>query len=225
MKEPSPRHGFTLIELLIVVAIIAILAAIAVPNFLQAQTRSKVSRALSDLRTMRTAVEAYAVDWNRYPRFTWPCAHFNDRWDGFQVAGTLPTSITSPIGYLSTIPLDPFAQGTEFTKGDKYYAYAAEYWMEWMFADSRVQKPCVVEEAPTLVFLVGNRRVARQVRQYFGGYYLWCTGPAGTQVTAQGNVDTYFLQYDPTNGTISPGRIFVAQKFSEPTYVPPDNFF
>ncbi len=54
-------RGFTLIELLIVVLIIAILAAIAVPNFLEFQTRSKVSRAVSDMRSIATAVEAYMV--------------------------------------------------------------------------------------------------------------------------------------------------------------------
>ena len=50
--------AFTLIELLIVVAIIAILAAIAVPNFLEAQIRAKVSRVLSDQRSLATAMEA-----------------------------------------------------------------------------------------------------------------------------------------------------------------------
>ena len=60
-------RAFTLIELLIVVAIIAILAAIAVPNFLEAQVRSKVSRVKSDLRSVVTALEAYAVDRNDYP--------------------------------------------------------------------------------------------------------------------------------------------------------------
>jgi prepilin-type N-terminal cleavage/methylation domain-containing protein len=59
--------GFTLIELLIVVAIIAILAAIAVPNFLEAQVRSKVSRAHSDMRSLATAIESYMVDNNKFP--------------------------------------------------------------------------------------------------------------------------------------------------------------
>ena len=61
-------RAFTLIELLIVVAIIAILAAIAVPNFLEAQTRSKVSRSKADIRTQAIAMEAYFVDHNSYTR-------------------------------------------------------------------------------------------------------------------------------------------------------------
>src|SRR5690606_15716696 len=63
----SLRRAFTLIELLIVVAIIAILAAIAVPNFLEAQVRAKVSRVKADLRSVATALESYAVDTNHYP--------------------------------------------------------------------------------------------------------------------------------------------------------------
>src|SRR5271156_4666163 len=63
------KKGFTLIELLIVVAIIAILAAIAIPNFLQAQVRAKVSRTQADMASMATAIEAYCVDNSWYPLY------------------------------------------------------------------------------------------------------------------------------------------------------------
>lgn len=54
------NNGFTLIELLVVVAIISIIALIALPNFLEAQTRAKVSRVKSDIRTLAVAVETYS---------------------------------------------------------------------------------------------------------------------------------------------------------------------
>ena len=59
--------GFTLIELLIVVAIIGIIAAIAIPNLLNAIDRGKQKRSMADLRSIGTAVESYAVDNNVYP--------------------------------------------------------------------------------------------------------------------------------------------------------------
>jgi len=59
--------GFTLIELLIVVAIIGIIAAIAIPNLLNAIDRGKQKRTMADIRSIGTAVEAYAVDNNIYP--------------------------------------------------------------------------------------------------------------------------------------------------------------
>jgi len=62
------QKGFTLIELLIVVAIIGIIAAIAIPNLLNAINRGRQKRSMADMRAIATALEAYSVDFNFYPR-------------------------------------------------------------------------------------------------------------------------------------------------------------
>ena len=100
------EKGFTLIELMIVIAIIGILAAIAIPQFNAYRARSYNAGALSDLRNIETAVEAYYVDFQHYPAVTAPT-------DGNSV-------ITSNYGYQPTngveggdIEID--AAGTSYT--------------------------------------------------------------------------------------------------------------
>ena len=64
-KLNTRRGGFTLVEIMIVVAIIALLAAIAVPNFLRARKRSQATRVLEDLRMIDSAIDQYAIETNK----------------------------------------------------------------------------------------------------------------------------------------------------------------
>jgi prepilin-type N-terminal cleavage/methylation domain-containing protein len=66
LRKLNKKHaGFTLVEIMIVVAIIALLAAIAVPGFLRARKRSQASKMLNDLRMIDAAVDQYAIETNR----------------------------------------------------------------------------------------------------------------------------------------------------------------
>jgi len=73
-KIQKKRGGFTLVEIMIVVAIIALLAAIAVPNFLRARKRSQATKCLEDLRILNSAVDQYAIDTSKASgsAFGWP---------------------------------------------------------------------------------------------------------------------------------------------------------
>lgn len=90
------KNGFTLIELLIVVAIIGILAAIAVPNFLNAMVRAKISRAESELKSLAQGYVMYRMDQNAYAPHS----------DG---APAQHKYLTTPVAYFSSSVVDIFA--------------------------------------------------------------------------------------------------------------------
>ncbi|HQO37017.1 MAG TPA: prepilin-type N-terminal cleavage/methylation domain-containing protein, partial [bacterium] len=87
-------RAFTLIELLIVVAIIGILAAIAVPNFMNARIKASVTRAKADLKAATTALEMYRLDNQRYIR---TMAGASELWQ-----------LTTPMAYMNSVPRDYF---------------------------------------------------------------------------------------------------------------------
>ncbi len=70
LRKLNTKHtGFTLVEIMIVVAIIALLAAIAVPNFLRSRKRSQATQVLQDLRVLDAAVDQYAIETNKTSSF------------------------------------------------------------------------------------------------------------------------------------------------------------
>lgn len=184
-KDSGKQKAFTLIELLIVVAIIAILAAIAVPNFLEAQTRAKVSRVVADMRTIQVGLESYAVDNNKYPREYRSGFYAQDAQINGQAAYAVPfTGLSTPISYLSNAWLvDPFVQQSEVAPFDAMYKYIRYY-------------DLAVRNNPPYL-------------EFYGPYRMLSYGP-DRDFNLGGNQPQ--IMYDSSNGTISIGNIWRSQK-------------
>lgn len=218
--------AFTLIELLIVVAIIAILAAIAVPNFLDAQVRAKVSATKSNMRSLATAVESYYVDNNAFPT-------------GWGIIVN-PADANSHSLYLLSTPIAYFSTGNiQDVFVDQQSNTAMYSTIQWdpMTTDGRMISdyninggfPAVnggsgnyinANEKPGWWVLISN---GPDLKMGFG--YYDPTDPTPDPSDPESNVQWRFHQahvgpaeyenflatiYNPTNGTISIGNIYRA---------------
>jgi len=207
------RKGFTLIELLIVVAIIAILAAIAVPNFLEAQVRAKVSRTHNDLRALAVAEEAYWVDWNSYTQHAGG-ADITDAY-GYGYRGW--RQLTTPVAYISSIPWDPFGRamraGQPEPRGSLYEVgagaigigsagypgnpgpgFPSNTWQMSGFGPDKQDDTAQAQYSP----VPGRKWTWNE------GQYPWITIPANDPAAV---AEALGIIYDSTNGTISAGNI------------------
>jgi prepilin-type N-terminal cleavage/methylation domain-containing protein len=197
--ETAPG-AFTLIELLIVVAIIGILAAIAIPNFLEARVRAKVAAVRSDMRTLGIAAEMYAVDHSEYPphREQETCTElpYHVRYAFF----------TTPIAYVTGVSVrEPFTRsgapdwGPQWEIADTFYLSWTNFW----------SYECRTPMHPLWPYREGHT------------YLLRSRGPdtilepddvRNAHFQGQGHLSPDPFLYDPTNGTVSRGEIIRTRK-------------
>jgi len=205
---PPTRGAFTLIELLIVVTIIAILAAIALPNFLEAQTRSKVARVKADMHALATAIESYRVDGNHYPYRQNETANPPTSEPATPQATKRAqrlSQLTTPIGYISSLPVDLFESHVPAPNNIiDYYDPEQTSWLLNATHPRSYQPGRRVPEggAGWLLVSVGPDT-------YLGAIDNSCACPLG-DIRTRGTV--YFV-YDPTNGTVSKGNIYDSSSY------------
>ncbi|MCC6546119.1 prepilin-type N-terminal cleavage/methylation domain-containing protein [Candidatus Sumerlaeota bacterium] len=198
MKKAS---AFTLIELLIVVAIISILAAIAVPNFLEAQTRAKVSRTKADMRSVATAMESYRVDTNHYPPpFGKVVDNSRDSW----------AVLSTPIAYITAARMqDPFTRPSG-SVGQRTLTYEACNAQNLMLEAPPTAPSISPDGQSTVWWWIASRGPDKRY-----GFQNPSNDPeAAIRVkftnSDSDNASWLTVVYDPTNGTVSLGNIYRA---------------
>ncbi len=188
--------GFTLIELLIVVAIIGILAAIAIPNFLQAQVRAKVASTKAEMRTAANALELYRTDNNQYPPMgeagTWLWSPLTGNWAQFH--SRVPSVLSTPVDYMTAIDQDVFKDPERFSADPDWIQVIKRRYVYYNF-------PQYIDAG----YGVQTRR------QQAGDWLFYSWGPDKIDFNTSLGHSAY-LNYDPTNGTVSLGNIFRTQK-------------
>lgn len=217
-------RGFTLIELLIVIAIILILIAIALPNFLEAQIRAKVSNVSAEMKALETAIASYFIDRARYPG------------DGFEVGGfgyvagaegnpVVWSQLTTPVKYFTAIPLDEFLPADfavddagnspgERDPSNNVYRYYSDGWS--CRASGNTPRPFVGQ--PETCFIPSDRRGKVTPHPFdpnaafLGRWIALSAGPDqehgyGEWEMHRSNITIRSRTYSPTNGTRSYGDI------------------
>ncbi|MBI1783913.1 prepilin-type N-terminal cleavage/methylation domain-containing protein [Candidatus Sumerlaeota bacterium] len=191
----SKRTAFTFVELMIVLIIIATLAAIAVPNFLESKVRASVSRSKADLATLKMAIETYRLENHAYPR---------NRVTGVPDPYDLIV-LTTPVAYLGSLP--PDAMTTQEVRGAHHPRTMGLRPYNYFNA---------IQADP-----VAGLKVKSD--EGFGDYghivgFIWGIGPAlgipgvvdpkfqPTKISPNGEAD--LIRYDPTNGSTSRGDIY-----------------
>lgn len=219
MSSNRFRRGFTLVEILLVIGIVALLTAVALPNYLKAQTRSKTSQAKSDLRTTAVALESYRLDSTAYP------------YDGYFAYGAppsgynfwyLPRNLSTPIAYLPSVDTrDPFnVRSLEGSIPDAWQLRSYRYtntrstWgTEWSGFTGRTIPSTYL---PALLAEYGSWRLSSVAPDGTFGPNGWAgvaTKPPYSYPAA-----SLPLPYDPSNGTASPGDIIRAPS-TQPEYL------
>jgi len=194
------RKAFTLIELLAVVAILGLLAVIAVPQYLKADVRSRISQSATDMRSIAQALEAYKIDQKQYPMdFQFyqlgPGSHF----DPFSY---LPLGrLTTPVAYLIALPRDAFKYEYGVWDGGQWdFGYKADLmWRNYVLPTAQINPDARLDKHWALFSPGPNQRSNNGPWAMFGEEILNSTGPF-----AGGGPGCL---YDPTNGTVSAGDI------------------
>jgi prepilin-type N-terminal cleavage/methylation domain-containing protein len=215
-EKPRPIsicRAFTLVELLVVISLIAILALLAIPNFLDSEIRAKVSRAKADFRTLATGLEVYRVDHGRFPKGNHSSRVLNPVPESHGYRPTLER-LTTPVAYL--------------TGGSGFFDV---FKAQWRYGGNTLDVLDPIDVPPGSLY---NKQLYWYAARNATGaaewdqpndpdpswYYLESAGPD----LAHHNAGTFLLNiktdtpanrgkvgkmiYDPTNGTISRGSIW-----------------